>query len=110
MRAKLERHRVMRGPDWRTIEAPLDLAPALEQAGAKEVVLLDCITMWLSNHLLADHDLDKAQSALMAALDACSARRFRDAQGRINQALAARSDLVVHVIAGLPQVLKGTLP
>jgi adenosylcobinamide kinase/adenosylcobinamide-phosphate guanylyltransferase len=130
MRAKLERHRVMRGPDWRTVEAPLALAPVLEQAGADEVVLLDCITMWLSNHLLADHDLDRAQSALMVALDACAApvvmvsnevglsvvpdnalaRRFRDAQGRINQALAARSDLVVHVIAGLPQALKGTLP
>lgn len=130
MQAKLLRHRVMRGPDWRTIEAPLDLAPALGQAAADDIVLLDCITMWLSNHLLAEHDLETAQSALIGALDVCAApvvmvsnevglsvvpdnalaRRFRDAQGRVNQVLAARSELVVHVIAGLPQVLRGTLP
>lgn len=130
MHAKLARHREMRGPDWRTIEAALDLAPALGQATAQEAVLLDCITMWLSNHLLADHDLGAAQSELFAALDACAApvvmvsnevglsvvpenalaRRFREAQGRLNQQLAARSNLVVNVIAGLPQVLKGAMP
>ncbi|SEM11674.1 adenosylcobinamide kinase /adenosylcobinamide-phosphate guanylyltransferase [Roseovarius azorensis] len=130
MQAKLTLHRQTRGPGWRTIEAPLDLAPALGQASGQEAVLLDCITMWLSNHLLADHDPDMAQQALFAALDTCAApvvmvsnevglsvvpenalaRRFREAQGRINQRLAARADLVVNVIAGLPQVLKGHLP
>ncbi|KJS42648.1 MULTISPECIES: bifunctional adenosylcobinamide kinase/adenosylcobinamide-phosphate guanylyltransferase [unclassified Roseovarius] len=130
MRAKLVRHREIRGSDWRTCEAPFDLAPVLAHASAQEVVLLDCITMWLSNHLLADHDLDDAQSALFSALNACAApvvmvsnevglsvvpenalaRRFRDAQGRLNQELAARSDFVVNVIAGLPVLLKGNLP
>ncbi|WP_417725938.1 bifunctional adenosylcobinamide kinase/adenosylcobinamide-phosphate guanylyltransferase [Roseovarius sp.] len=130
MRTKLTRHRKMRGPDWRTVEAAFDLAPALGQAGAHEVVLLDCITMWLSNHLLADHDLDQEQVKLFAVLESCTApvvmvsnevglsvvpenalaRRFREAQGRLNQQLAVRSDLVVNVIAGLPQVLKGAMP
>ncbi len=130
MRAKLTRHRQIRGPGWRTIEAPLDLAPALGQASGQEAVLLDCITMWLSNHLLNEHDLEKAETALFSALDTCAApvvvvanevglsvvpenalaRRFREAQGRLNQRLAARADLVVNVIAGLPQVLKGNLP
>ena len=130
MQAKLTLHRRTRGPGWRTIETPLDLAPALRQASGQEAVLLDCITMWLSNHLLADHDLDMAQQTLFAALDTCAApivivsnevglsivpenalaRRFREAQGRLNQRLAARADLVVNVISGLPQVLKGHLP
>lgn len=130
MTAKLARHREARDSAWRTVEAPLDPAPALAQVAAQEVVLLDCITMWLSNHLLAGHDLAAAQEALLRALDACAApvvvvsnevgmsvvpenalaRRFREAQGKINQRLAARADLVVNVIAGLPQVLRGRLP
>jgi adenosylcobinamide kinase/adenosylcobinamide-phosphate guanylyltransferase len=95
-----------------------------------EVVLLDCATLWLSNHLLADNDLTAEGAGLMAALHACPApvvvvsnevgqsvvpdnalaRRFQGAQGRLNQRLAAEAELVVQVIAGLPQVLKGTLP
>lgn len=130
MRTRLSRHQEMRGPDWRTCEAPLDLGPSLEQAKTHEVVLLDCITMWLSNHLLEDHNLDEARTALFTSLDSCAApvvmvsnevgmsvvpdnalaRRFLEAQGRLNQALAARSELVCNIIAGLPQVLKGRLP
>jgi adenosylcobinamide kinase/adenosylcobinamide-phosphate guanylyltransferase len=130
MRAKLARHRARRDARWRTVEAPRDLAPALGEIAPEEAVLLDCATMWLSNHLLAESDLTQAEAALMAALDACAgpvvvvsnevglsvvpenalARRFRDAQGGLNQRLAARADLVVNVIAGLAQVLKGQLP
>lgn len=130
MQTKLARHRQRRGPDWRTIEAPYDLGPALATALDRETVLLDCITLWLSNHLLADHDLEVAQATLFSGLETCAApvvmvsnevglsgvpenalaRRFREAQGRLNQQLASRADLVVHVIAGLPQVLKGHLP
>ena len=130
MRARLDRHRARRGPEWRTLEAPRDPGPALGQAAADEVVLLDCATMWLSNHLLVDSDLAQAEAALFDALAGCAApvvvvsnevgmsvvpdnalaRRFQAAQGALNQRLAARADLVVNVIAGLPQVLKGRLP
>lgn len=130
MRAKLDRHRERRGPEWRTLEAPRDLGPALSEATPGEVVLLDCATMWLSNHLLAESDLAEAEAALFEALAGCAApvvvvsnevglsvvpenalaRRFQAAQGALNQRLAARADLVVNVIAGLPQVLKGRLP
>ncbi|PKQ13801.1 MAG: bifunctional adenosylcobinamide kinase/adenosylcobinamide-phosphate guanylyltransferase [Alphaproteobacteria bacterium HGW-Alphaproteobacteria-1] len=130
MHEKLRRHRARRGSAWRTVEAPRDLAPALGGGTAREVVLMDCATMWLSNHLLAESDLAKAESALFAALDACPApvvvvsnevglsvvpdnalaRRFQNAQGALNQRLAERAGLVVNVIAGLPMVLKGALP
>jgi adenosylcobinamide kinase/adenosylcobinamide-phosphate guanylyltransferase len=130
MRDRIARHRQDRGAGWLTIEAPLDLAAALAEARADEVVLVDCATLWLTNHLLADHDLDDLTTALVAALSTCAAsvvivsnevgfgivpdnalaRRFRDAQGRLNQRLAAEAGLVVTVIAGLPLVLKGRLP
>lgn len=130
MRARIARHRADRGADWTTVEAPLDLTAALSDARAEEVVLVDCATLWLTNHLLADHDLTAEGTALLAALAACPApvvivsnetgwgivpdnalaRRFRDEQGRLNQRLAAQAALVVTVIAGLPLALKGTIP
>jgi adenosylcobinamide kinase/adenosylcobinamide-phosphate guanylyltransferase len=130
MAAKIAAHRAARGPGWRLVEAPLEPGVALAAAGAREAVLMDCATLWLSNHLLADGDLAAAEARLMAGLDACPApvvivsnevggglvpetalgRRFRAAQGGLNQRLAARAGLVVMVIAGLPLVLKGTLP
>ncbi len=120
----------MRGPNWTTIEAPLDLAPALSKINSGQICLVECATMWLSNHLLAGNDLGMAQVALMKAIDTCKAdlvivsnevgqgivpdnalaRAFREAQGRLNIALAARADLAVQVTVGLPQVLKGQLP
>ncbi len=127
MRAKISDHRAQRGPDWVTIEAPLDVASALISRGHDEVVLLDCATLWLSNVLLAEQDEKAAASGLLAAFaatpaqivvvsnevghgivpDNALARQFRNAQGQLNQKLAAEAELVVHVIAGLPQVLKG---
>ncbi len=130
MRTRIARHRTDRGPDWTTVEVPRDLATALAAAGANDVVLVDCATLWLSNHLQADSNLDAESDALIAALAVCPApvvmvtnevgcgivpdnvlaRTFRDAQGRLNQRLAAAAGLVVTVIAGLPLVLKGQLP
>jgi adenosylcobinamide kinase/adenosylcobinamide-phosphate guanylyltransferase len=130
MRDRIARHRADRGADWTTVEAPLDLAAALAAAGPAEAVLVDCATLWLSNHLLADHDLDAQGAALLAALATCPApvtvvsnevgwgivpdnalaRAFRDAQGRLNQQIAAQADLVIGVMAGLPMILKGKLP
>jgi adenosylcobinamide kinase/adenosylcobinamide-phosphate guanylyltransferase len=129
MQRKIARHRDSRGPAWRTVEAPLDLAAALRDVTPSEAVLVDCATLWLTNQMLAEHDLDGAATDLLAALAACPApvavvsnevglgivpdtplgRRFREAQGSLNQRLAAQADLVVFVAAGLPLVLKGSL-
>lgn len=130
MRDRIARHRLDRGAAWTTVEAPLDLAAALSRAPADEAILVDCATLWLTNHLLADHDLSAEAQHLLLALAGCKApvvivsnetgwgivpenalaRRFRDEQGRLNQRLAADAGLVVTVIAGLPLVLKGQLP
>jgi adenosylcobinamide kinase/adenosylcobinamide-phosphate guanylyltransferase len=129
MQARIARHREARGPAWRTVEAPLDLARALRDVTREEAVLVDCATLWLSNRMLAGDDLPAAEAELLAALAGCPApvavvsnevglgivpdtalgRRFRDAQGGLNQRLAAQADLVVFVAAGLPLVLKGSL-
>jgi adenosylcobinamide kinase/adenosylcobinamide-phosphate guanylyltransferase len=130
MADKIARHRAARGPAWHTVEAPLDLAPALAAVTAPQAVLIDCATLWLTNVILAETDLAAAEQAFLAAVMLCPApvvvvsnevgqgivpdnalaRRFRNAQGALNQRLAARADLVVAVMAGLPLVLKGSLP
>jgi adenosylcobinamide kinase/adenosylcobinamide-phosphate guanylyltransferase len=130
MRDKIARHRAIRGDAWITYETPMDMGPALRAARADQAVLLDCATLWLSNHLLAESDLSQAEEALLQALASCVApvvvvsnevgagivpdnalaRRFRQAQGDLNQRLAAQAGLVVAVMAGLPLVLKGQLP
>ncbi|TNJ44822.1 bifunctional adenosylcobinamide kinase/adenosylcobinamide-phosphate guanylyltransferase [Phaeobacter sp. B1627] len=129
MQDKVDRHLAQRGGDWTTIEDPLDVAAVASQLSGGDVLLMECATMWLSNHLFADHDLAAETDALLAAFAACPAeivvvtnetglgivpenavaRRFREAQGRFNIALSARADCVVLVAAGLPLVLKGAL-
>ena len=129
MAAKIKAHRATRGTRWRTVEAPLDLASALAGCGAGDVVLIDCATMWLTNEILADAPGDLCDTFMQALADApcpvvvvsnevgqgivpdnALARRFRGAQGRLNQRIAAQAGLVVAVMAGLPLVLKGALP
>ena len=128
MLARIAEHRARRGSDWRSIEAPRDLAGALSEMPAGAAVLVDCLTLWLSNLMLAGADIDAeterldgvlARSATPVVLvsnevgsgivpDNALARRFRDAQGRLNQRVAARADRVVLMVAGLPLVVKGT--
>ena len=130
MRDRIAQHRHQRGEDWLTIEAPLDLAGAVSDAKPNEVVLVDCATLWLSNQMLSDADLPAAMTLLQDAIATCPAtvvvvtnevgwsivpdnalaRRFRDAQGKLNQQMAAQADLVVAVLAGFPILLKGKLP
>lgn len=130
MQRKVADHVERRGPGWITREAPLDAAAVLSGLTPDQICLFDCATMWLSNQMLAETDLAAAQDTLLTALAACPAevvvvsnevghgivpdnalaRRFREAQGRLNIALAARADTVLQVIAGLPQVLKGDRP
>ncbi len=129
MQAKVKKHLAQRGEGWQTLETPTDVADVLPKLPAGALVLLDCATMWLSNHLLAESDLPEEQAGLLAALKTCAARvvivsnevgldvvpenalarRFREAQGALNQALAAQADLAVLVVAGLPLTLKGSL-
>lgn len=128
MRAKIAAHRAQRdGQGWRTIEAPLDLPSALAQAG-QAPVLVDCLTLWLTNLMLGEHDIDAATAAVIPALrrpaltvlvanevglgivpDNALARRFREAAGRLNQQMAALAGTVVFTAAGLPLVLKGSI-
>jgi adenosylcobinamide kinase / adenosylcobinamide-phosphate guanylyltransferase len=128
MAARIRAHRSRRGPSWQTIEAPRDLHAALA-ACEKMPVLIDCLTLWLSNVLLANADIDQETERLERALAGAVApivlvanevgsgivpdhplgRRFRDLQGILNQRLAARADRVVLMIAGLPLAVKGAL-
>ena len=130
MAVKVAAHRHQRGSGWRTIEEPSDVPGALATVTPDEVVLLDCLTLWLTNLVLAETDITAATDALLAAIDACPApvvivtnevghgivpdnalaRRFRSDQGHLNQRIAAAADLVVFVVTGLPMVLKGALP
>lgn len=127
MVARIAEHRAARVAGWETVEAPLDLSAALRAVPVGRPVLVDCLTLWLSNHLLAEHDLPHVCDDLLRALDQrrgpvwlvanevglgivpdnALARRFRDAAGRLNQQIAARADRVVFVAAGLPVMLKG---
>ena len=134
MAARIDRHRADRGGAWRTVEAPLDTAAALD-AAADTVVLLDCLTLWLSNSMLAEDGGHAARTAeLLAALerratdtraldtwvvgtevgwgvvpDNALARRFRDEAGRLHQAVAALAQGAVLMVAGLPVALKGPI-
>jgi adenosylcobinamide kinase / adenosylcobinamide-phosphate guanylyltransferase len=128
MAARIATHRARRGPQWQTIEAPRDLAAALKSRQTMPV-LVDCLTLWLSNLMLADADIDAEIARLEAALADTGApvvlvanevgsgivpdnplgRRFRDLQGVLNQRIASRADRVVLVVAGLPLAIKGTL-
>ncbi|TCM17688.1 adenosylcobinamide kinase /adenosylcobinamide-phosphate guanylyltransferase [Novosphingobium sp. PhB165] len=127
MEARIARHREERGPRWSTIEAPLDLVAAIARgADEADAVLVDCLTLWLSNLMLAEIALAPRFDALCAAVAACPCpialvanevglglvpetplgRAFRDEAGRLNQRIAAIADSVVFVAAGLPLRLK----
>jgi adenosylcobinamide kinase/adenosylcobinamide-phosphate guanylyltransferase len=129
MAERIAHHRARRGPAWRTLEEPLALEAALaDNAGGDRAVLVDCLTLWLSNLMHSGADPEARGRALCEALSRLPGllvfvsnevglglvpetplgRRFRDAQGRLNQALAAVADRVVFVAAGLPLVLKGS--
>jgi adenosylcobinamide kinase/adenosylcobinamide-phosphate guanylyltransferase len=128
MRERIARHRADRDTRWRTVEAPRDLVGAIEREdGVGRTILVDCLTLWLSNLLLADEDLDAAGVALREAVagvrgriifvsnevgfgivpENALARAFRDAQGRLNQRVAAACEAVDLVVAGIRIAVKG---
>ena len=127
MAERIARHRADRGPRWVTVEASLDLAATLRAESREDrVLLIDCLTLWTSNLLLAEHDISMATDDLIAAVavaagplilvanevglgivpDNALARRFRDEAGRVNQRLATAVDGVMFIAAGLPLKLK----
>ena len=130
MEERIGQHRARRAEGWETRDAPHDLAAALDGLPPGRPVLVDCLTLWLSNRLLAEADLATESAALVEALaahagpivavsnevglsivpDNALARRFRDAQGRLNQMVAARAERVVFTVAGLPLFVKGSAP
>jgi adenosylcobinamide kinase/adenosylcobinamide-phosphate guanylyltransferase len=127
MADRIAQHRARRGTAWETIEVPLELPDALRTAGRSgQPVLVDCLTLWVSNLLGAERDVGAASNALLGALhearsplalvsnevglgivpDNALARAFRDHVGRLHQAIAQAADRVVFIAAGLPLVLK----
>jgi adenosylcobinamide kinase / adenosylcobinamide-phosphate guanylyltransferase len=130
MAERIGHHQARRGAGWHTVEAPHRLADAIEAAPAGGL-LVDCMTLWLTNRMLAqsniEADIEAETGGVEAALsrrgglavlvsnevgsgivpDNALARRFADLQGRLNQRLAARADSVVLVVAGLPMIVKG---
>jgi adenosylcobinamide kinase/adenosylcobinamide-phosphate guanylyltransferase len=120
-------HQVRRGEGWRTVEEPLALVDCLmREASPAHAILVDCLTLWISNLMFAEADVEAAVAELAAALpslqgtvclvsnevglgivpDNALARRFRDFAGLANQRLAAVCDEVVFVAAGLPLRLR----
>jgi adenosylcobinamide kinase/adenosylcobinamide-phosphate guanylyltransferase len=134
MSARIAHHRANRPASWRTIEEPLDLAAAIERAAVDaEVILVDCLTVWLSNVFWerrddASSDIENAVRACLGRISAAAqlrhvilvsnelgsgtvpefavTRAFRDMQGLLNQWAAAAADQVILTVAGLPLYLK----
>ncbi len=124
MRERIAHHRARRGEGWRTVEEPFEIAPLLE--AAMDPILVDCLTLWLTNIMLAGKDAEAETARLLTAARASRApivfvsnevglgivpdnalgREFRDRAGRLNQAVAAIANRVVFMVAGLPMVLK----
>jgi adenosylcobinamide kinase / adenosylcobinamide-phosphate guanylyltransferase len=131
MKARIAHHRAQRGEGWTTVEEPLALVDALtREATHGRAVLVDCLTLWLSNLMQAERDPDVEARRLTRFLgvakypiffvsnevglglvpDTPLGRRFRDAQGRLNQIVAASVPNVVFIAAGLPLWLKTSSP
>lgn len=127
MAERIDHHRRRRGPQWSTLEEPLELPEALDNVLRPDrPVLVDCLTMWLSNLMHAGRDVERATARLCEVLAAPAGpvvlvsnelglglvpetrlgREFRDHQGRLNQRVAAGCRRVVFVAAGLPLILK----
>lgn len=127
MTERIARHQAERDEAWTTIEAPLDLAGAVRGLAPSDVAVIDCLTLWLTNQMLAGAEIVPAVANLVEALaqshaalvvisnevgqgivpDNALARRFRDEAGWMHQKVAAAADRVEVIWAGLPLPLKG---
>ena len=120
-------HRARRVAEWTTIEAPIDLTGILEKSPEGTPVLVDCLTLWLTNVMLDGRDVERECEQLAKVLEQPHgpwvvvsnevglgivpendlARRFRDAAGRLNRLVATNADDVIFMVAGLPMKVKG---
>lgn len=128
MAERIEDHRRRRGPGWDTLEIPVALPETLllpDYSG--HIILVDCLTLWLSNLMLHHHDIQRHTHDLIESLlrspaqillvsnevglgivpDNALARQFRDAAGMLHQRVAAATDRVVWMVAGIPTLIKG---
>jgi adenosylcobinamide kinase/adenosylcobinamide-phosphate guanylyltransferase len=126
MSERIARHRARRGSEWLERETPIELAAALDETDGGGARLVDCLTLWLSNLMHAERDIEQETARLAQALirqqspvvlvtnevglgivpDNALARRFRDAAGILNQNIARTADEVEFVVAGLPMRVK----
>jgi adenosylcobinamide kinase/adenosylcobinamide-phosphate guanylyltransferase len=133
MKKRIKAHQEARGPEWGAMEEQTEIAKAVASVETNyEVILLDCMTLWLSNLIMAGEQESQIFSRTEAFIEAIQkipqsviivsnevgygivpvndiARHFRDIMGTVNQRLAACADVVVWTVVGLPQVLKGKL-
>ena len=128
MQQRIEHHQQQRPQHWQTVETPLALSETLTQyANDNTCLLVDCLTLWVSNLLCGDYDCQSAQDELLSTLKELPgdiifvsnevglgvipmgslSRRFVDDAGRLHQALAAQCERVIFTAAGLPLILKG---
>ncbi|MBF0329523.1 MAG: bifunctional adenosylcobinamide kinase/adenosylcobinamide-phosphate guanylyltransferase [Nitrospirae bacterium] len=127
MKERIEKHKKERSSDWECFEEPLEIAALLKNIqGRYEVILLDCLTLWLSNMMLAEKNIEDEIESLVSSIkgnksslffvsnevglgivpDNPLARRFRDLAGTLNQSIAAVADEVYFVAAAIPMKIK----
>jgi adenosylcobinamide kinase/adenosylcobinamide-phosphate guanylyltransferase len=130
MRERVKRHQAERGADWQTVEEPIQIAAAIDRHGPRAaVILVDCLTLWISNLMGAGRQMalvEKAALELTASVarSACPvilvtnevgagivpenalARVYRDTAGRVNQIVAHACDQVILTVAGIPVAIK----
>lgn len=131
MALRVENHRKIRGPEWKTVEEPIEIVRAIRKNREEaDVILLDCITLWLSNLLMRNESDERIMEEVTRLTEAIGqfntsflivsnevgmgivpvdplGRRFRDLQGMVNQMLAEAADTVIFMVSGIPFFLKG---
>jgi adenosylcobinamide kinase/adenosylcobinamide-phosphate guanylyltransferase len=126
MAQRVKKHQARRGENWSTLFTPFNLADEIKKVGSNGPILVDCLTLWLSNHLLKNNALEKEIDELTSSLknsksnivlvsnevgtgivpDNALARKFRDSAGLMNQKIASVSDEVYWVVAGIQTQIK----
>lgn len=126
MKSRIDRHQTRRDARFETVEAPLNIAEVIANYGAGDVVMIDSIGVWITNHMMAEHDVPAIMDETIAAMQAAActivlvsdeigmgivpegkmSRDFRDHIGIMNQSVASIANIVVFVVAGLPMIIK----